>query len=116
MGLAALNYTRAEKSKPPLDLGIGINAGQVSYGNIGSPGRLDFTVLGGAVNLASRIEGLTKSIGHRVLATTMVAEASPELFVSCGSHEVRGIAEPVDLFNLAGMGRQNNESSVDVLD
>lgn len=99
-GLAALNDRRVEAGKKPLDIGIGINVGQVSYGNIGSPGRLDFTVLGGAVNIASRIEGLTKSIGHRVLATTALAETNPKLFTACGTHEVRGIAHPIDLFNL----------------
>ena len=100
VGLAALNDKRVGASKTPLDIGIGINVGQVSYGNVGSPGRLDFTVLGGAVNIASRIEGLTKSIGHRVLATTAIAETNPELFAACGLHEVRGIAHPIDLFNL----------------
>jgi len=101
VGLSALNDLRTETSKPPLDIGIGINVGQVSYGNIGSPGRLDFTVLGGAVNVASRIEGLTKSIGHRVLATRAIAETSPELFTACGSHKVRGIAHSMDLFGLS---------------
>lgn len=100
VGLASLNVGRAEESKPSLEVGIGINVGQVSYGNIGSPGRLDFTVLGGAVNVASRIEGLTKSIGHRVLVTSAIAEATPELFTACGSHEVRGIARPIELFSL----------------
>lgn len=100
VGLVALNDKRVKASKTPLDIGIGINVGQVSYGNIGSPGRLDFTVLGGAVNIASRIEGLTKSIGHRVLATSAIAEVTPELFAACGLHEVRGIARPIKLFNL----------------
>lgn len=99
-GLGALNERRAMAGKPSLDLGIGINVGQVSYGNIGSQSRLDFTVLGGAVNVASRIEGLTKSIGHRVLVTSAIAEAIPDFFSACGSHEVRGIAHPIDLFNL----------------
>lgn len=101
VGLAALNDTRAEAKKQPLDLGIGINVGQVSYGNIGSPGRLDFTVLGGAVNVASRIEGLTKTIGHRALVTSAIAETSPEFFSACGSHKVRGLADPIDLYYLS---------------
>ncbi|MDP5220315.1 adenylate/guanylate cyclase domain-containing protein [Ruegeria sp. 2205SS24-7] len=99
-GLTALNHSRGEAQKPPLDVGIGINLGQVSYGNIGSPGRLDFTVLGGAVNVASRIEGLTKSIGQRVLATSAVASAAPDLFSPCGFHDVRGLARPIELFSL----------------
>ncbi len=99
-GLNALNTRRDGFQKPPLDVGIGINVGQVSYGNIGSPGRLDFTVLGGAVNVASRIEGLTKSTGRRVLATSAVASAAPNMFVSCGDHEIRGLAQPIELFFL----------------
>lgn len=101
VGLAELNDRRTAASKPALDIGIGINVGSVSYGNIGSPGRLDFTVLGQAVNVASRIEGLTKSIGHRVLATRAIAETSPELFSACGSHKVRGIADSMELFSLS---------------
>ena len=103
-GLATLNDRRMAVCKPPLDIGIGINVGPVSYGNIGSPGRLDFTVLGRAVNIASRIEGLTKSIGHRVLVTRAIAETSPELFTACGSHKVRGIEHSVDLFGLSEHG------------
>lgn len=98
--LAKLNQTRIKNGKNSLDIGIGINAGQVSYGNIGSPGRLDFTVLGNAVNIASRIEGLTKTIGDRVLATTAVADAVPEMFVNRGYHEVRGIDHPIEVFGL----------------
>ena len=100
-GLAALNLSRSEADKPPLDFGVGINVGQVSYGNIGSPGRLDFTVLGGAVNIASRIEGLTKEVGQQILATAAVANAAPDLFSPCGSHAIRGLSEPIELFTPA---------------
>lgn len=99
-GLAKLNSDRAIIGRPPLDLGIGLNAGEVSYGNIGSPGRLDFTVLGGAVNVASRIEGLTKSIGERVLATASVAEHATDLFVARGHHGVRGLSTTIEIFGL----------------
>lgn len=97
-GLAALNTDRNQAGQPSLDFGVGINVGQVSYGNIGSPGRLDFTVLGGAVNIASRIEGLTKVVGHQILATSAVADAAPDLFSSCGPHAIRGLADPIELF------------------
>lgn len=99
--LEDLNRTRAANQLTPLDLGIGMNAGRVSYGNIGSPGRLDFTVLGGAVNLAARVEGLTKTIGARALVTSSVANNAPDLFVPCGAHAVRGIHEPVNLYALS---------------
>lgn len=99
-GLAVVNESRVREGKLLLDAGIGINAGTVSYGNIGSQGRLDFTVLGGAVNLASRVEGLTKSIGDRVLATASVAGHAPDLFAARGRHEVRGLANPIEIFGL----------------
>lgn len=102
-----LNTGRVSAGKPALDMGVGVNVGPVSYGNIGSPDRLDFTVLGGAVNLASRIEGLTKIVGKPVLASAAVAAAAPDLFTPCGAHAVRGLAEDVAVFALASLTRQN---------
>lgn len=99
-GFSQLNNQRATKGAPPLDVGIGINVGRVSYGNIGSPGRLDFTVLGGTVNVASRIESLSKEIGDRVIATDRVAEHAPKLFRTKGEHQIRGVSEPIELFGL----------------
>ncbi len=99
-GLTILNQERTNANMQPLDIGIGINVGQVSYGNIGSPGRLDFTVLGAAVNVASRIEGLTKSLGDKALATTAVARSCPEMFATRGSHEIRGLSHPIEVFGL----------------
>ncbi len=102
-GLAALNADRNAAGQPPLDFGVGINVGKVSYGNIGSPGRLDFTVLGGAVNVASRVEGLTKALGYKILATAAVANAAPDLFSPCGSHAIRGLTDPIALFTPVGL-------------
>ena len=68
-GLDDLNRERAKAGEPALEFGIGINVGPVTYGNIGSPGRLDFTVLGSAVNLASRVQDLCKQLGEPVLVT-----------------------------------------------
>lgn len=99
-GLAVLNGRRAAEGKGALEIGIGLNAGQVSYGNIGSQGRLDFTVLGGAVNVASRVEGLTKAVDAPVLATASVARHASDLFVSRGRHAVRGLKDPVEIFGL----------------
>jgi adenylate cyclase len=99
-GLASLNQARRNTGNPALDIGIGINIGRVSYGNIGSPGRLDFTVLGSTVNVASRIEGLTKTTGDRVLATAPVADAAPDLFAERGCYEVRGLSNSITLFGL----------------
>ncbi len=81
-------------------MGIGINCGPVTYGNIGSPDRLDFTVLGSAVNVASRVQDLCKTVGETVLATESVASCCPESFCSKGSHSVRGVAEPIMVFAL----------------
>ncbi|MEM8751185.1 MAG: adenylate/guanylate cyclase domain-containing protein [Pseudomonadota bacterium] len=108
-GLAALNNTRRNAGQPELDMGIGMNVGQVSYGNIGSPGRLDFTVLGSAVNLASRVESLTKTIGTRVLATAAVANAAPNLFAQCGQHKVRGLLQPIHIYGLIELARADDE-------
>jgi len=106
--LDALSRTRASAGQPQLEIGIGINAGQVSYGNIGSPGRLDFTVLGNAVNVASRIEGLTKTVGDRVLATAVVADAAPDLFAERGLYEVRGLNHPIAIFGLLEVALEAN--------
>ena len=65
--MIALNEKNGETGRAPLNYGIGVHVGDVMYGNIGSRSRLDFTVIGPAVNMASRLETLTKQLGKPVL-------------------------------------------------
>ncbi|WP_394688683.1 adenylate/guanylate cyclase domain-containing protein [Hoeflea sp.] len=99
-GLQELNLQRQSDHEDSLSMGIGINAGPVTYGNIGSPARLDFTVLGPAVNVASRVQDLCKTLEQPVLATGPVARYASEAFTSQGHHPIRGVDEPIEVFAL----------------
>lgn len=98
--MAALNERNSGTGRAPLNYGIGVHVGDVMYGNIGSTSRLDFTVIGPAVNMASRLEALTKTIGKKVLLSRAFAELVAKEFAleHVGQHAVRGFNEPIDLF------------------
>ncbi|KYK47436.1 adenylate cyclase [Bradyrhizobium liaoningense] len=98
--MAALNERNKGTGRAPLNYGIGVHVGDVMYGNIGSTSRLDFTVIGPAVNMASRLEALTKTIGKKVLLSRAFAELVEKEFAleHVGQHAVRGFNEPIDLF------------------
>lgn len=100
-GTAELEEALAAKGEPPLRFGLALHLGEVGFGNIGTPHRLDFTVVGPAVNAASRIEALTKELGHPVLASAEFAALAPRALRPLGAHPVRGIAAPVEVFALA---------------
>lgn len=102
-GLAALNAVpppslAAASGWHPLETGIGLHFGHVFFGNVGAPERLDFTVIGGAVNLASRIEGLCRPLGRPVLLTEAVADLIDEPLDDLGLHQVKGVGEPIRIF------------------
>jgi adenylate cyclase len=82
----------------PLGMGIALHRGPVFFGNIGSRDRLDFTVIGPAVNLAARVESLSKTTGHRLLLTDSVAELVKEPVEELGTFPIRGVTYPVALF------------------
>ena len=101
-GLSKLNARRRADGQPEIRIGIGLHLGNVQYGNVGARDRLDFTVIGPAVNEASRVETLCKAMQRPLLASAAFAEAqsSTEL-VSLGFHALRGVAEPQEIFGLA---------------
>ncbi|NMN73328.1 adenylate/guanylate cyclase domain-containing protein [Rhizobium sp. 57MFTsu3.2] len=98
--VAALNEENAREGREVLRYGIGVHVGDVMYGNIGSRRRLDFTVIGPAVNVASRLESLTKEIKRPVLFSRAFVEMASckEGMESLGAFPLRGLGEPVDVF------------------
>jgi len=81
-----------------LSLGIGLHQGEVFFGNVGGVSRLDFTVIGAAVNLVSRIEELCSQTGHPVLASEAFRAASTGQYQSLGEWPLKGIANSVRVF------------------
>jgi len=103
--MVALNQKNGESSsRAPLNYGIGVHVGDVMYGNIGSRTRLDFTVIGPAVNMASRLETLTKQIGKPVLLSRAFADFVKGEFglERVGEYPVRGFNDPIELFAYHG--------------
>ena len=91
--IAELNDERTTARKPKVNYGIALHFGNLLYGNVGGGNRLDFTVIGPAVNLASRIEGLTRELGDGVLASAEFAAIHGGGFKMLGEFELNGITE-----------------------
>jgi adenylate cyclase len=98
--LDTINQARRATGRSELRTGIGLHLGEVIYGNVGAAGRLDFTVIGPAVNLASRIEDLTKRLLRPMLFSSAFARICPRPLVSLGFQPVRGLNEPEEVFGL----------------
>jgi len=108
-GLNRWNREREAAGLKPLRIGIGLHCGEATLGNVGSARRFEHTVVGGIVNLASRIEDLTRTLDIAILISDTVAdevkreEGSGVLtgFVEVGAHPIRGHHEPMALWGLA---------------
>lgn len=98
--IEAANEARAAGGADPVRFGIGLHVGTVTFGNVGTEDRLDFTVIGSAVNRASRLEGLTKALGVQVCASADFNEVCAQPMKSLGTHRLRGVPKPVEIFTL----------------
>jgi adenylate cyclase len=99
--LAALDIPREGASlanEPPLEIVIALHYGTVIYGNVGAADRLDFTVIGPAVNLVSRIEAIAKSLDLPLIVSDDFANAYGGTLKSLGQHQLRGLELPHELF------------------
>jgi adenylate cyclase len=99
-GMAHLDAQRQARGLPPLLFGAALHLGEILWGNIGAADRLDFTAIGSAVNLVSRLEGLCRPLGRSVLISGAVAAETTAPLVPLGEHVLRGIAAPCTVFTL----------------
>ena len=93
-----------KKRDYPLAVGIGLHLGEVTYGNVGTPSRIEFTVVGAAANEAARIESLCKTLGVSLLVSEPVARNLPRAWRSLGRHALRGAGTEIEVFTEARSG------------
>lgn len=96
--LAALSATRRAAGQPPIAAGIALHAGEVLYGNIGGRQRLDFTVIGEAVNFVARVEGQCGALGHAILASEAFVALAPGGWAPVGALPLKGFPGRYPLF------------------
>ena len=99
----ALNTARAAAGVPVASVDLALHVGEVLYGNVGATDRLDFTVIGPAVNEVARIEALCDPLGRAVLASAEFVAAATEgasRLELLGRHTLRGVREPKEIFAL----------------
>ncbi|MBM3567812.1 MAG: adenylate/guanylate cyclase domain-containing protein [Alphaproteobacteria bacterium] len=96
--VAETNRKRAAAGQPEIRFGLGVHIGEVLFGNIGTSRRLDFTVIGPAVNHVTRLESLAKPLGQPIVISAEVAAYLPGLLRSLGRHALRGVEGASEVF------------------
>jgi class 3 adenylate cyclase len=88
------------EDEPGFRIGIGVNSGRVVAGSIGGAGRLNFSIIGDAVNVADRVESATRELDEEVLITEATARELSDAveLTDCGMHELKGLPEPLRLY------------------
>jgi class 3 adenylate cyclase len=99
-GMAHLDEVRGREGLPPLPFGAAVHLGDVLWGNIGAADRLDFTAIGPAVNLVSRLEGLCRPLDKGILVSGAAAAETGVQLIPLGMHALRGIASPCAVFTV----------------
>lgn len=97
-----MNAGREAADMAPIRFGVGLHVGTVTYGNVGTLDRLDFTVIGPAVNRCARLQSLTKEAGVPILASAEFNANCPHPLRPVGRYSMRGIEEPQDVFTVGG--------------
>jgi adenylate cyclase len=100
-GMAHLDAARGQQRLPPLPFGAAVHLGEILWGNIGAADRLDFTAIGPAVNLVSRLEGMCRPLDRAVLVSDAVAAETRIPLIPLGTYALRGISSPCAIFTVA---------------
>lgn len=95
-----INAVRQSRGDEPFEYGIGLHVGQIMYGNIGVPNRVEFSVIGAAANEAARIEGLCKTLDETLLVSEAFVDRQKDKWRDLGDHAIRGSQHPIRLFGL----------------
>ncbi len=111
-GLDRLNAARQEAGKPVAVVDLALHVGEVLYGNVGAVDRLDFTVIGPAVNEVARIETLCEPLGRKVLVSAELASVvgASRPLEPLGCHKLRGVRDPRAIYALDLGGKSRNRS------